>query len=354
MARRGRTALQIAAAVWLTVLFVYVVRHGRLWSWILFAVATAAANWLFLHLALLGVAQLLTLAIVPQWRRRLLPAGAAIWVAGLATLPIVLLGYGQRAQISWVPPPGAGTIGAVIREQWFMESTIFAIVAWVLVVAGAVVIARRKSTTATPLQLLGLLIPWLLLPTVVLVVVSLVGPSPIYLDRYLVMSAPAVAVLAAFGISRLHPFAALAALVLVTAAAVAPAIQLRQPDAKGDWGEVAALVETAAPEADAVFFSTDPFGDELRGLTTFYPAAFEGLYDIASREAAADAGTLRDPVFTSAQAATALGEDDTLLTVLANDDEPALKDRRSLELLGLTESVVGDTGQTTVSLWRRG
>ncbi len=187
-----------------------------------------------------------------------------------------------------------------------------------------------------------------------LVVVSLVGPSPIYLDRHLVMSAPAVALLAAFGISRLHPFAALAALVLVIAAAVSPAIQLRQPDAKGDWGEVAALIEAAAPQADAVYFSTDPFGDELRGLTTFYPEAFAGLYDIASKEAAADAGTLRDPVFTSAQVASALGDSNTLVTVLANDDEPAQEDRAAFELLGLTETVVGDTGQTTVSLWRRG
>ena len=171
-----------------------------------------------------------------------------------------------------------------------MGSTIFAIVAWVLVVIGVVVIARRDSTKATPRQLLGLLIPWLLLPTVVLIVVSLVGPSPIYLDRYLVMSAPAVAVLAAFGISRFPPIAALATLVVVAAAAAAPLIQLRAPDAKGDWGEVAALVATAAPQGDAVYFSTDPRGDELRGLTTFYPAAFAGLYDIASKEAGGRCG----------------------------------------------------------------
>jgi len=184
-------ALQIAAAVWLMVLFVHVVRSGLWWKWMLFALATAAANWLFLFLALVGVAQLVTLALVPQWRRRLVPAFVAIWAAALATLPVALFGYDQRAQIAWVPSPGPDTIGTVIQEQWFMGSTIFAVVAWVLVVVGVVVIARRDSTKAT--QLLGLLIPWLTLPTTVLIVVSLVGPSPIYLDRYLVMSAPAVA-----------------------------------------------------------------------------------------------------------------------------------------------------------------
>ncbi len=347
------SALQIAAAVWLTVLFVRVVRSGRSRSWIWFAVATAAANWLVLYLALVGVAQLLTLAIVPQWRARLLPAFAALWVAALATLPIAILAFGQREQISWLPRPGAATIGEVFQEQWFMGSTIFAVVAWVLVIGGIVMIARRDSKNATRQQILALLIPWLLLPTLLLIVVSLVGPFPLYLDRYLAMSAPAVAMLGAFGLSRLPPIAALAGLIVVAAAAAAPLIQLRAPDAKGDWGEIAALVETVAPQGDAVYFSADPFGDEPRGLMTFSPATFEGLYDIALKQSAADAGTLRDPVFTAAQVASALGDDDTLITVLA-DDQPGQEDRATFELLGLDETVIGDTGQTTVSLWRRG
>ena len=45
-------ALQIAVAVWLTVMFVTAVRRGGRWRWIAFAVATAAANWVFLYLAL--------------------------------------------------------------------------------------------------------------------------------------------------------------------------------------------------------------------------------------------------------------------------------------------------------------
>jgi len=142
--------------------------------------------------------------------------------------------------------------------------------------------------------------------------------------------------------------------VVVAAAAAAPAIQLRAPDAKGDWGEVVALVESVAPQSDAVYFSSDPLGDELRGLSTFYPAAFDGLYDIALIEEAADAGTLRDRVMTAAQAAVTLGDGQTVITVLANDDEPAQSDRAIFERLGLTEQVIGDTGQTTVSVWRLG
>ena len=159
------------------------------------------------------------------------------------------------------------------------------------------------------------------------------------------MSAPAVALLAAFGISRLPPIAALAALVVVAAAAAAPLIQLRAPDAKGDWGQVAALVEEAAPYGDAVYFSTDPLGDEPRGLDDVLPVGVQGLDDIASKEAAAEAGTLRDAVFTAAQVAPALGEGQTLITVLANDDEHAQSDRATFELLGLTEQVIGEPGR---------
>lgn len=345
-------ALQIAAAVWLTVLFVDAIRKGRWVRWVLFAVATAVANWLFLYLALVGVAQVVTLAIVPEWRRRLLPAILAVGAAALASLPIAILGYGQRGQISWVPPVGPGVVGSVIREQWFMGSTIFSVVAWVLVVAGVVVIARRRAGNATARQLLALLIPWLLLPTIALVAISLVA-SPVYLDRYLVMSAPAVALLGAFALGRLPLIAGVAALVLVTAAAVAPAIQVRMPDAKGDWREVAALVESGSDPGDAVYFSTDPYGDELRGLETFYPGAFEGLDDIALLEPAAEAGLLRDRVLPASEAAAELGDDQVLVTVLGDADAPANEDRETFVRLGLVETVVGDTGSTTVSTWRR-
>lgn len=343
-------ALHIAAAVWLTVLFVHALRSGRPAKWVLFGLATAAANWLFLYLALVGVAQLVTVAIVPHWRRRMLPAAGAIVGAALATLPIALLGFGQRSQISWVPRPDLGIFGAVLREQWFMGSPVFSVVAWALVAAGVVVIARRGSTNATAAQVLGLLIPWVALPTIVLIAVSLVT-SPIYLDRYLVMSAPAIALLAAFGISRLPMIAAVLTLAIVAAAAVGPAVQQRVPDAKSDWSEVAAIVERVAQPGDAVYFSTDPLGDELRGLTTFYPAAFAGLDDIASVESAAEAGTLRDTVVSAAAVAAQLEDGQTLITVLGSDDDPAAADRATLEQLGLTERLIDDTGLTTVSTW---
>ena len=74
-------------------------------------------------------------------------------------------------------------------------------------------------------------------------------------------------------------------LAAVVAAAVAPAIEQRAPTANGDWGEVAELTASSARPGDAVYFSTDLFDDEPRGLVTFYPEAFDGLDDIAFVEA---------------------------------------------------------------------
>ena len=280
--------------------FVSTVRRGRWWRWVLFAVATAAANWLFLYLALIGVAQLISLALVPAWRAKLLPAIAAVAGAGLSSLPIVLLGFAQRAQISWVPAPGLGTLGAVAKAQWLMGSTVFSIVAWLLVIGGvvAIVVAQPRASRR---ELLALVLPWLIIPTIVLIGISLVA-SPIYLDRYLVMSAPAVALLMAMAVARLPLIPALGVVAVVAAAAVAPAIDQRTPAAKGDWAEVAELTASAARPGDAIYFSTDPSDDEPRGLVTFYPASFEGLDDIAFVEAAADAGTLRDRVSPLSQA----------------------------------------------------
>lgn len=342
-------ALQIAAAVWLTVLFISAVRNGRWWRWMLFAVATAAANWLFLYLALVGVAQLISLALVPAWRRKLLPAIAAIAAAGLATLPIVLLGFAQRAQISWVPAPDLGTLGAVAKSQWFMGSTVFSIVAWLLVIGGvvAIVVAQPRASRR---ELLALLLPWLIIPTVLLIGTSLVV-SPIYLDRYLVMSAPAVALLMAMAVARLPLIPAVGVVAVIAAAAVAPAIDQRTPTAKGDWAEVAELTASAARPGDAIYFSADPNDDEPRGLVTFYPDGFDGLDDIAFIEAAADAGTLRDRVSPLAQALGGLDTDQTLVTILSDDSDLAADDRATLERRGFDETVIGDTGLTTVSRW---
>lgn len=342
-------ALQLAAAVWLTVLFVHAVRRGRWWRWVLLAGATAAANWLFLYLALLGVAQLLTLALVPGLRAKLLPAAGAILAGGLAALPILLLGFAQRAQISWVPVPDAGVLGAVAKSQWFMGSTLFAIVAWLLVVGGVVAIALRHERRR---ELLALLLPWLVLPTVVLVVVS-VAVSPVYLDRYLIMSAPAIALLAALGILSLPPIPAHVALLLVAAATVPVAIEQRVPDANGDWGEVAAVVAQDARSGDAIYFSTDPFDDDPRGLVTFYPSAFAGLDDIAFVESAAEAGTIRDRVAPLAEALGELEPGQTLVTILSHDSDAAADDRATLERSGFDEMIVGDTELTTVSRWSR-
>ena len=340
-------ALQIAAAVWLTVLFVQAVRKGRWWRWLLFGVATAAANWLFLYLALVGLAQLITLALVPAWRNRLLPALAAIAGAAVAATPILLFGFAQRGQISWVPVPDLGVVGAVAQSQWFMGSTVFSIVAWVLVIGGVVAICLTPSSRR---ERLALLLPWLILPTVVLIVVSLLV-SPIYLDRYLGMSAPAIALLAAFAITRLPLIAAVVALAVVVAAAIPVAIEQRTPTAKGDWGEVAALAGENARDGEAVYFSTDPFDDEPRGLVTFYPDAFAGLDDIAFAESAAEAGTLRDRVTPLSVALDKLDPGQTLITILSDDSDAAAVDRVTLERRGFDETVIGDTGLTSVSRW---
>jgi hypothetical protein len=100
-----------------------------------------------------------------------------------------------------------------------------------------------------------------------------------------------------------------------------------------------------------VYFSTDPAGDEPRGLVTFYTATFRDLDDTAFVESAADAGTLRDRVSTLAAALGRLGPGQTLITILSDDSDPADADRATLERRGFEETVVGDTGLTTVSRW---
>lgn len=280
MATEARSyALGAAAAVWLTVLLVTLIRRrsASRW-WIVYGVAMAGSVYLFLYLGLLLVVHgaYLLLArrdVVRHWVK------SAIVAVALAA-PMVRLGYAQREQIDFLSRRHYATAENVLVNQWF-GSVPLAVLCWTLIMVALVVLIRNRR----PLGILAL--AWLVVPTAALLVGN-ATLSPMYNVRYLTFSTPAAAILIAVGVATIARFRMPVAAVLVAAVvllAVPTYFAQRTPWAKdggSDWRLVAEYVQANADPGDAVIFdqTTKPSRDPRLALR-LYPNSFTGLRDIA-------------------------------------------------------------------------
>ena len=306
-----------AAAVWLTVLLHAAAhRSGRIrrrgsgW-WAGYAVAVGFAVSLNVYLALVvvghGVAVLLDRSVGARRRLAWLAAAA---VGALLSAPVVVVAAGQTGQLGRTEPGAAALVRQVLVNQyllgetpsgsatgtptltdlapadaWAPASVALALVAWLLVALG--VAARVRAGAPAPL---AWTVPWIVVPTLVLALPALAG-SPVYSPRYLTCTAPAFALLAADGLTRLaagrrtiRAGAAAVALLVLLAAPVYVSQRYLTAKSGNDWSEVAAVLTRHRP-GDAVYFTprrpaTDPpYRQTTRPAEIAYPAAYRGTTD---------------------------------------------------------------------------
>ncbi len=308
MGVEGRSwAFSTLTAIALT-LFVVRWTEDRRRRWLAcYAVLAAVGIALHLYLVFLLVAHAMPLA----WRYRRSPARVAPWLVaavvgvGLAS-PVWLVASRQSAQIGEQKPgllawarqfmvnqaflgetPGASSSG-VLDLAWKSGSVGLAIACWALV-AIAVVRTIRRSDAAGTADGLWWLVPWLLVPPLLVLVWSVVGRN-MYNPRYFGFCVPPMAVLVAVGMASLGSRRReLVALALVAVLAVPVYVSQRTPRAKAgsDWAEVAAWVGEQAATGDGVYFAPTP---TTRTISIAYPRDFSGLRDITLvRPAAQDA-----------------------------------------------------------------
>ena len=335
----GRSyAITAALAVLLTVVLVLASRGGRRSLWILYAALVVVSCVVFLYLALVVVAHAVSMA---WWfassRSRAWPPAArwARWTA-LATAVVVPFGIGvvrQSGQVHWLKPPGHNTFREVFENQWFYTSASFAAVAWVLLVAGAVLLVRSSSGLSPA----SLLLPALVVPTVVLIALS-ATVTPVYTPRYLTMCAPFVALVMAAAIDRVRPRPLAAVALLGLAALALPQIVAqRQPEAKehASWSDVAGLISQQRADdgpgvTTAIVYGTvqrHPIATS-RVMAYSYPAAFEGTVDVTLGTPAAETAQLWETRIPLSEGIPRLAGADVvyLITSVARDQRPATTD----------------------------
>jgi mannosyltransferase len=177
-------------------------------------------------------------------RRRWATAYAAI-AAFVAPVVYRSLTLGENP-ISWIPRPGAHALWVAVRSL-AGESTLS-------VIAIALIVAVRLPT------LLGkafrrrflLVLTWACLPLLVSFTVS--QAHPLFLPRYLIVSVPALALLAAAAISALQPRVAAASLAAVVACAVPGLWRWNDRPAVEDWQRAAAFLSARVEPNDGAAY----------------------------------------------------------------------------------------------------
>jgi mannosyltransferase len=302
-------ALDLAAAVWTTLALLAAMRRGGTWRWARYGVALLVASTLFLYIVLLGLAHLITVALLR--RDRLRPAIVTVAVVAGVLSPLVVLAHHEQYQLPFhVPPPLHGLLLQVLVQQfftgelpthaqmlqigppWSLAALALAMLVWTmlpLAVSGRLVgrIDRR---------LLAVALPWLVVPTA-LVIGYTYAVKPLYSPRYPTFTTPALALLLGAAIARLRTTWQRVTAWLVLAAFAVPVIAVMRTTLgkkESDWRPVATYLQQHAHPGDDIAYTV------LRGrkavttakLATAYPGAVRGLDDVTQRITAVQNGSL--------------------------------------------------------------
>ncbi|WP_125079195.1 glycosyltransferase family 39 protein [Mycobacterium sp. P7213] len=281
-------AFSAMAAVWLTVLWVTAARRNTVRLWVGYAVAVVAATLLNTFTVLMVAVHAVALRRLrtddSARRRWAVAAGAAL--AALA--PFLWFSQGQIRQVAWIRPLNPHTVIEIVQQQYFDSSVPFAILAW-LGLAGAVVAVRngtRRSPDPDTRRLAALCAAWMLIPTLATLAYSVVV-KPVYYPRYLICTAPAMAIALAIAITTLATSRrAVIGVVALLAIAAAPNYVVNQRDRytkeKGwDYSAVADVIVAHAQPGDCLMIdnTTRWLPGPIRALTAARPEAFAKLTD---------------------------------------------------------------------------
>jgi mannosyltransferase len=285
-------AFVAAAAVWLTALFVVTVRRNKPRGWVWYALGLMLSILLNVNVVLLvPVYGAMLPLLAPKGARR---SPALWWAASSAVVvavmtPFLVFAHNQVWQVNWIYPVSWHYAFDIILRQYFDHSVAFAIASAVVIVAAVV---TRLAGVAAPagdgdLRRLSIVAAaWMVIPTALVVIYSAIN-EPIYYPRYLIFTAPAMAVVLAVCLVTVarRPWLIVGGVLLFAIAAVPNYLFVqRWPYAKEGWdySQVADLISTHAAPGDCLMVdNTVPWRPgPIRALLATRPAAFRSLIDV--------------------------------------------------------------------------
>jgi mannosyltransferase len=230
-------ALAMLLAVVVTYLFVYALESDG-WSWwVVYGVVGGVAVYSHFFVALVLVSHAAAVVVVPREslvRRFASAAGIAVAIA-LPALDFVV--NHDTGQAEWHPPVDWPYLQDVVYELG--GESRFAIA---LGGAGLVALAVTAARTARESWRYVLVASWLTVPFLLTLAVSYW--KPMLVDRFLIVSLPALALASAFAISRLGRWAAPVALAVALAVAVTHVRDWYGSLVEQDWRGAVEYVES--------------------------------------------------------------------------------------------------------------
>jgi mannosyltransferase len=159
------------------------------------------------------------------------------WLAAVAAgvvlaSPVLVLGYVQKGTLSWLSPPGLGSLKQLrmLIGPAVLVNTVALVVAAGIVVSA--IFGRQRLRAAWPGSVPALCVPWLILPPAILLIGSLI--TPLYTLRYVLLCLPAIALLVGAGLSAFGWVAGTAGLALIAVLAWPTQLQVRTPNGHSD------------------------------------------------------------------------------------------------------------------------
>ncbi len=288
-------ALATLVATVLSLVLISALRARRRASvvWLIVYVVLAVLGvYLYVYLALVVAAHACTVLWSKQGRRRITAAAGALAVIGLLCLPLVAAVLSQRGQLGGTFPVTADTWTYVFFSQFFDQQWLQAVVVWLLLGASVVLLLVRRHRArpgvssddagARHPSLIAVTLPWLVLPTAVIVAISAVSPT-IYQPRALVISAPALCILVAEAARRAFgQRVTLVVALVVVALGAGPFVAARQVTSQGeDWPIVADHLAGHTAPGDGIVYSEPVDYHSWPSLIRItYPWAVDDLDDV--------------------------------------------------------------------------
>jgi mannosyltransferase len=255
--------------------------HQRRW-WVGYGVSIAVLGILNIFGLLLVAAHAVTMALRMlkptdgQSRKALairwtLSAGIAIIVVS----PLLVLGYLQKGQLSWLVAPGFNGAISVTKLIGPPIMTLAVFIAFVIGVGITLWRARDAHAPEWLTTLPGLTLPWLILPPAILLIGSAV--TPVYNFRYILFCVPAAVLLGGAGIAALGRIGGTAALIVVAILGLNSQIYYRSPGGHGDdIRQADKIIAAEAKPGDMVFY-TNPNAEDFGSA---YPYGLIQLHNI--------------------------------------------------------------------------
>jgi uncharacterized membrane protein len=241
-------ALAVLLACVATYAFLSAEERNRRRDWLWYGIAAAALMYAHIFGAFVIAAHLVAYLVQTRtidWRTML--PGLVVGLLLVAPLSFFVL-FNARATLSWLDAPTPFDLLQAVRN--LSGGTYVLAIAWVLLIAAGTWFAARSSTIRP--SALALLLAWALTPLVLSFLISFA--KPIFLGRYLTISLPALAILAAAGLGMLRrPGFITAGLVLLLALNLTGVLAYYGHYVGREYAQARGVMLNAMP-ADAVLF----------------------------------------------------------------------------------------------------